>query len=437
MRILCSLVFACSMACSGSPAMPPADGGVVADGGIVADGGVLVDGGGGADGGGADGGAADGGVLAGPVTWCELPGTVEGATVPAGFCIRRFATVRTPRVLAFGPGGDLFVASPSQSTPGGAPAGVGGIYVLPDDNQDGVADSTELYLSGSAYATVHGLLITGGRFFYTLGRGVFGVPYIAGERTPPSGAAHSQYADLSDPGAADRFTHTLAVDNLGQLYVSRGQYDNSVCPPPNPRGGSVLRFGFGHDAHGDVVVAGLRNPMYVNCAPWGCFASEMTGDGWDGLGGSEKLIELRDGDVYGYPCCVDHNLPVPTVRPVPDCSGVAVAAQSYPLHDSPFGFDWDLQRNFPEPYKGGLFMAFHGAVSTWLGTGLRFLPTDPTTHRPTGAPTNFVGGWSHAGPVVGRIADVRFSPDGRLFFADDQAGGVYWVAPTTLRRPGR
>ena len=38
--------------------------------------------------------------------------------------------------------GDLFVGSPLAATPGGAPQGLGGIYVLPDDDHDGIADST-------------------------------------------------------------------------------------------------------------------------------------------------------------------------------------------------------------------------------------------------------------------------------------------------------
>ena len=417
------------------------DGGVTLDAGTPADGGGAVDGGSadggpGLDGGGADGGGADGG-LVGPATWCELPGSVTGAVVPAGFCVRQFAQVQTPRVLAFAPNGDLFVGAPSSITPGGAPSGLGGIYALYDDDKNGVADINNVYLSGPQYSSLHGVLFHQGRLHYTTRDSVMSVPYAAGERRLPVGTTATRVADLSDPGVSDRFTHTLAADAMGRLYVSRGQFDNATCPPPNPRGGSVLRIGAGQHPNGDVVMTGFRNPMYINCAPWGCYAAELTGDAWFGIGGKEKLVKFRDGDNYGYPCCVENNRPVPGVTPAPDCSTVAVQVQSYPLADTPFGFDWDVARTFPEPYRGGLFMAFHGSFDRWVNVGLGFIKTDAVTGDPIEASTPFVTGWGRMGPIVGRPADVKFAPDGRMFFADDQAGGIYWVAPTTLRRPGR
>ena len=48
---------------------------------------------------------------------------------------------------------------------------------------------------------------------------------------------------------------------------------------------------------------------------------------------------------------------------------------------------------------------------------------------------NFLTGWGHGTPNEGRVADLTFAPDGRMFFTDDQLGHVYWIAPTTLRRP--
>jgi len=39
------------------------------------------------------------------------------------------------------------------------------------------------------------------------------------------------------------------------------------------------------------------------------------------------------------------------------------------------------------------------------------------------------------GSVLDRPSEVAFAPDGRMFFADDQGGGVYWIAPLVLARP--
>jgi glucose/arabinose dehydrogenase len=39
------------------------------------------------------------------------------------------------------------------------------------------------------------------------------------------------------------------------------------------------------------------------------------------------------------------------------------------------------------------------------------------------------------GSVLDRPSDVAFAPDGRMFFADDQGHGIYWIAPRSLARP--
>jgi len=110
--------------------------------------------------------------------------------------------------------------------------------------------------------------------------------------------------------------------------------------------------------------------------------------------------------------------------------------QTYPLHDTPFGFDW-APSSWPAPYGDALFVGLHGVVGSWTNTGVQWAPTDPMTHRPTRATEFFATGWARSGPIVGRVADLTFAPDGRMFFSDDEDGGIYWVAPVTLRLPGR
>ena len=107
---------------------------------------------------------------------------------------------------------------------------------------------------------------------------------------------HRQVADLRD---SMRPSHTLARATDGSLYVSMGQYDISQCPAPAPRQGAVLRIGQGMPLTGETYTAGFRNPMWLRCKEWGaCYGAELTGDGWDAIGGREKLVELRRGDDY-------------------------------------------------------------------------------------------------------------------------------------------
>jgi len=368
-------------------------------------------------------------------TFCEAtaPNLPAGVRVPDGFCIRRFARVATPRVLAFAPNGDLFAASPSIGTPGGAPPGMGAILVLPDDNRDGVADDTRVFLSG--VPSVHGLLFDPDALLYTLDRGVHRAPYVRGDRA--SRAAASSHARIAAFDDTIRWTHTLARGVDGTLFASMGQHDTGVCPAPNRRVGSVLRIGGDAPIAGATVVDGLRNPMYLRCKPWGaCYAAELTNDSWGAYGGVEKLIQLRQGDDYGFPCCIDRGRTWPGTPAGYDCDRVAVSVQTYPLHDTPFGFDW-APSSWPAPYGDALFVGLHGVVGSWTNTGVQWAPTDPMTHRPTRATEFFATGWARSGPIVGRVADLTFAPDGRMFFSDDEDGGIYWVAPVTLRLPGR
>lgn len=434
-------------ACGKTTVPPVYDGSVVDDRGSPSDTPVVTDRGA-VDAGGVD--VVDAGPLppldvppvdAPPGTaWCDLPAepVPNGVTVPEGFCIRRFTRVVAPRVMAFAPNGDLFVTSPGYSTPGGSPVGRGAIMRFTDANRDGVADTIEPartnYLAGLQY--IHGILFTEGELLYTIDNGVYGVPYQPGDataRTPTS--MHRRVADLSD---SMRPSHTIARAVDGSLYVSMGQYDISQCPVAAPRQGAVLRIGQGMPANGQMHVGGFRNPMWLRCKEWGaCYAAELTGDGWDGIGGREKLVELRQGDDYGYPCCVDRGAPVPGVGTAMRCANVAASVQTYTLHDTPFGFDW-APSSWPGEYAGAFFVGLHGWVGSWTNAGVQWAPTDPTTHRPTRDTVPFVQGFGHRAPnLEGRVSELIFAPDGRMFISDDQDGGIYWIAPRTLRMPSR
>lgn len=363
--------------------------------------------------------------------FCDFGQDVPGIVAPDGFCVRKFADVPTPRVLTFASNGDLFVSSPKRKTIGGAPLGAGAIFLL---RQTSAAAPPQqfTFAQGDAFESVHGLIISGDRFYYTIDKGVYAVPFQTGD-TVMSSATPVAIADLSTTDPLARWTHSLAADVHGALYVSRGQFENEHCPPPDPRMGAVLRIGGQSDPRGDVVAQGLRDPLYIRCMPWdACYAMELSGEGWETLGGTEKLVEVRDSRTYGYPCCIDRTHPNPDINPAPDCSVTAEPKLTFALHTTPFGFDWERKRAWPPPYAGALFVGFHGDYAMWTNAGLQWAPADPVTHDPSRATTDFITGVGF-GRAISRIADVVFAPDGRLFFCDDQGGAIYWIAPRTLR----
>jgi glucose/arabinose dehydrogenase len=358
--------------------------------------------------------------------FCELGSDVAGATVPGGFCLRKYADVKVARGLVFTPNGDLLVAAPSAGTAGGASGGPGAIVVLTDDNHDGVAEVSNF---AEGLMDVHGLTLGDGYLYYTTQQSVFRTAYVMGQRHEDI----SKRQDLGLPssfGNGGRWTHGLAHSVSGNLYASRGQYGS--CGGNN--GGEISRVGMGQLT---MVANGFRNPMYLRChyKDDTCAATELGEDGQ--AGAKEKLVALRtpSGD-YGYPCCYSKDRPIPAAQ-ASACAGVKLEDASFVLSDTPFGFDWEHDL-WPEPYKGAVFVALHGSFYTqpaWAGARVVFARVDPMTHMPVEGWRDFVGGFGPGGSVLDRPSDVTFAPDGRMFFADDQGGGVYWVAPNSLARP--
>jgi glucose/arabinose dehydrogenase len=388
--------------------------------------------------------------------FCELPGEdTPLIQVPPEFCVRDYYAPKVieSRVMRFAPNGDLLIAAPAAGTPGGAAGGPGAILVLPDDDGDGVAEAPVTYAGGTGAKSgcsnptgdpndltcVHGLLITGGYVYFTLAEEVRRYKYTPGDRK--ASGESELVAKLEDPTLTDpakrqlRWTHTLDVTRDGVIYVSRGRFESSgQCTSEQLKLGAVFALHVENNAPlpvtPEVVADGFRNPMYMRVSKRSgeLYAAELSGDGWLGIGGKEKLALIKPGEKWGYPCCVAKNKPLVEInRDI--CSDISEELIALPLSNTPFGFDFE-PGNFPAPYNKGMFVALHGAFGgKWEGTALGWAPTDEKG-RPTGQVTQFATGWSTNFP--GRATDVAFAPDGRLFVVDDTDGRIFWIAPRTL-----
>lgn len=384
--------------------------------------------------------------------FCDLPGVdTSELTVPPEFCAREFTTtpIIEARVLRFAPNGDLFVAAPSMQTVGGAVGGPGSIIVLPDDDHDGRADAVldfaGRFPSGNgacaaaevdpaSLACVHGLAFVDGYLYFTRSDEVRRLPYSKGAR---ASAIPSELVAMLGGAAMPpmRWTHTLESGPAGAIYVSRGRFDSDDCSADERKKGAVLAI---HPSQplpltAAIVAEGFRNPMYLRCAPnscGDCYANELSGDAWDTVKGREKLAPFgKKVESWGFPCCVGRGIASPSSTSQ-DCSYVASEVVAIPLHDTPFGLDFE-RGVFPAPYQHGIFSALHGVFTSFGGTGVVWMKTDPRSLRPTGEIKMFARGF----PAHGRATDVAFAPDGRLFVADDTSGKIFWIAPRTLAGP--
>lgn len=407
-------------------------------------------------------------------TFCELPGSIvsEGSTnrivpgakglpslswltIPKGFCAHFFAIAPNARSLRFAPGGELFVTSPSRGTTGGGPGGKSAILVLADDNRDGIADANNVTFVENVSAT-QGILFANGFFYYQDDATIYKVKYAPGERRMK--ATPMVVADLGGRYRSGiHWPKPMDIADDGTIYIANGSdqgEDTSDCTATRTRRGGVYAIDNGEPMDGRSITLGYRNPISVRCQRGHnlCFASELTRDYSWNESGREKVIPIRNGDDWGYPCCATRNVPFPDVLPAPDCSKVADEKVAFRVADTPFGLDFEPSI-WPAPWTSRIFVALHGQFGTWIGARIIAIEVDPATGAPlpggtlgpdgktNGAALDFAQGWDDGKLDFGRPSDVTFAPDGRMFVTQDngpnQTGGVgivFWIAPTTLAK---
>ena len=119
-----------------------------------------------------------------------------------------------------------------------------------------------------------------------------------------------------------------------------------------------------------------------------------------------------------------------------NCATVTASLAGFPVGHTPFGHDFERNVWSDPTYRASVYVGLHGVVGSWDHTGINRLAVDPSTRLPTGTPQPFMT-WGPGTPNVGRVADLVFAPDGRMFFTDDQQGMVFWIAPRDLLMPVR
>ncbi len=411
-------------------------------------------------------GDANGDATPDPGTFCALPGSmvstgagmvavpggdtthdISWLTVPVGFCAHYFATVHTVRQLRFAPDGDLFAASPTQGTTGGAGDGSASIVVLPDDDHDGEADANLNYLTN--LPATQGLMFNGGYFYYQDNLQILRVPFQAGDRTGPSSSETVTTIDTSVvPQAAEHWPKVFDTAQDGTMYITNGGTDGEQCTSNQRLFGAI--FSLNADSSVTEVSRGYRNPIAVRCESDHdvCLAAELAKDYSGGEGGREKLVPVRSGDDWGFPCCATQNLPYmgqtySDTGGTPDCSKTASENDAFIIGHTPFGLDFETGV-WPAPWTHRVFVTLHGVFGTWEGARVVGISLDPTTGLPLPASEldasassatvmlDFATGWDDGQRDHGRPAPIAFAPDGRLFVGDDQLGAVIWIAPMGL-----
>ena len=82
---------------------------------------------------------------------------------------------------------------------------------------------------------------------------------------------------------------------------------------------------------------------------------------------------------------------------------------------------------FPERYRGQIFIAEHGSWDRSAKIGYRITVVSLDANGRALAYEPFAEGWLQGQQAWGRPADVAVAPDGSLLVADDSAGAIYRI----------
>ena len=331
--------------------------------------------------------------------------------LPPGFKIELFASdLGSVRFMAIGPSGALFVSVPRT----------GRILALPDRDRDGKTDRTTVFADD--LNRPHGLAFRDGDLYVAETDRVVRLRDKDGDLR-----ADDQQVIVADlPSGGGHWTRTIGFGPDGKLYVSIGSSCN-VCIERDPRRAAIVQYN--PDGTGEqIYAAGLRNSVgFV----WHPETGEMwaTDNGRDWLGDdlpSDEINIVVNGGFYGWPYCYGRNISDPDFGDRDRCAQATPPEVALQAHSAPLGLAFYTGAQFPETYRGNLFVAYHGSWNRSIPTGYKVVRVRMEKGKPVEV-EDFATGWLQGDQAWGRPVDVLVWTDGSLLVTDDRTGFIYRI----------
>lgn len=399
----------------------------------------------------------------------------SGLKLPSGFCATVFADgIGHARHMVVAPNGVLYVNTWSGRYYGNDTPHAGGFLVaLQDKNGTGKADVIERFgetvQSGGHGGT--GIGLYKGAIYAEINDRIVRYSLSAGS-IAPAGEGDTIVSGL--PLSGDHPMHPFFITADGMMYIDLGAATNSCqqknrmlkspgikpCTELETRGG-IWRY----DANktnqvfspAERFAAGLRNTEGFAREPDGKILVTMHGRdqlhaNWPDLFQpeqeatlpAEELLVLKQGGDYGWPECYYDAFAQELVlspeyggdggKAIGPCANKIGPVAAFPAHWAPNAMVRYDQQQFPEHYRDGVFIAFHGswdrAPYAQGGYNVVFQPLNGD--RAAGECEIFADGFAGA---VESPAQAKYRPsgltvgtDGSLYVSDDVRGRIYKIA---------